>query len=585
MTMPTGFEPGAVNVRRPSPLAQSTYASERDYRSALEAIRRGQVVERRNYYRGDETDADNASCLRELAQDGARTGEKGIARFIHDQRLPEHLRAHSYSIEIEDSVDFLTHRLASDFGVEAKDATVQAIIDRCLDSSPELSGTSDDDEVSVVNVTRESLVAGDCPVRVRFDPALGTAWLDFYPSDAVQLDFTKERSDRPELAMLWETQWVGDSSTESGFRQVIIRREWALDWYQYATPTDTPDTGLTGPITWQCVETWWEERAGGEDVQLGAIPTGLPFVPWGLLRSTRKELRLERGQSVISKRAMRTADRYNALEQHSWLAARHNSHGNVAIIGDAAMLQAGSETVIHKDVADALTFPGGTAVVPILLPTDPAMIEHQRTVLLDVLFGTFGLARVDQSTLQGMGQVTGYALEILNGKTESTFDALRTQFVRDWLALLNTVLDVHAHLSHLDPESLTAADLIVKALAIDPRTVYPTRTIDIRTGTGSVIDVARLRDDYVAGLLPRREVWRKMGYTNDEIQELENDLAAEATMAAQQNRDNLTTIEGSTFTPGVRPLGIVGGTTSNTPVGTPGGTTNNPGDANSRQAR
>lgn len=584
MTLPTGFEPGATGVRRPSPLAQSTYASEDDYRAAAEAVRREEVAERRSYYRGDECDQANASCLRELALNGSRTGEKSLARWVHDQTLPEHLRQHSYSIEIEDSVDFLTHRLAADFGVEANNDTVQRIIDDCLDSSPELSGTSDDDEVSVVNVTRESLVADDCPVRIRYDATIGKCWLDFYPSDAVRLDFTTERSDRPDVAILRETHWVADSSTESGFRQVIIRREWRMDWYQYANPTDSPDTGLTGPMTWQCVEHWWEETAG-EDIDRGAIPTGVPFIPWGLLRSSRKDLRRERGQSVITRRAMRTADRYNAVEQHSWLAARHNSHGNVAIIGDAAMLQAGTETVIHKDVADALTFPGGTAVVPILLPTDPAMIEHQRDVLLDVLFGTFGLARVDQSTLQGMGQVTGYALEILNGKTESTFDALRTQFIRDWLALLNTVLDVHAHLSHIDPEAVTATDGIVRALAIDPRITYPDRAMDIRTGTGNVIDIARLRDDYVAGLLPRREVWRQMGYTPDEIKQLEQDIAAEAAMTAQQNRDNLTGVEAGTFTPGTRQLGIVGGTTSGTPTGTVGGVVNNPSDAGARNAR
>lgn len=587
MTIPTGFEPGAVNMRRPSPLAAlGTFASEDDYRQEIEVRRRDQVAERRSYYRGDETDDDNRRCLLEMGQEGSRTGEKGLARWIHERRLPEHLRLNSYSIEIEDSVDFLTHRLAEQFGAEANNSAVQEIIDRCLDSSPELSGTSRDDEVSVVNVTRESLIAGDTPVHVRFDAALGSCWLDFYPSDAVRLDFTTERSDRPDKAILWQTHWVSDASTESGSRQVTVRREWAMDWYQYPAPTDTIDTGLTGPITWQCVETWWEERAGGEDIRLISTPTGVPFVPWGLLRATRKELRLERGQSIISNRAMRTADRYNALEQHSWLAARHNSHGNVAIIGDAAMLQAGTETTIHKDVADALTFPGGTAVVPIVLPTDPSMIEHQRTVLLDVLFGSFGLARVDQSTLQGMGQVTGYALEILNGKTESTFDALRTQFIRDWLALLNTVIDAHAHWTFVDPETLTNGDRIARALAVDPHVTYPDRSIEIRTGTGGVIDIARLRDDFVAGLLPRREVWRQMGYTNDEIKQLENDLDAEAAMTARQNRDNLTGVEGSPFAaPGTRALGVVGGTTSSTAIGTVGGTVNNPTDAGARAAR
>jgi hypothetical protein len=575
-------EPGQVNVRVPSPLAQITYASEGDWRQAQELTRRGDVARRRAYYEGSQHDTSNRACLAEMGSVAARTGEKGLARWIHDETLPEHLRLHAYSTQIAEAVDFLTHRLCQDFAVEATDSVVQSVIDRCLDSSPELSGTADDDELSLVNVTREALGVGDCPVRVRFDPAEQVCWLDFYPSDAVRLDFTDPRSDRPTFVALWETHW---RPGEDGYqRQVTIRREWEVLVFAYPSPEGVPNEG---PVAVQCVESWWEERPGGQDKLLDRIPTGVPFVPWGLPRGCRKKLRAERGESIISQRAMDTADRYDAVEQHSWLAARHNSHATLAVVGDQALIQLNQDNKVHKDVADVLTFPGGTGVHGVALPTDPSMIEHQRTVLLDELYGCFGLARVDQATLQGLGQVTGYALEILNTKTDATFEALRTQFVRDWKALLNTVLDCHAHWTavgtNTDPESVfDPVAAVLAGLGADPRVVYPNRDMEVRTGSGGVADAAQLRDDYVAKVISRREVLRRRGYTDDEIDVIEEEIAAEAQADADRQQAALGGVEGGRFGAPAPRFAPVGG--SSTPPGSVGGVVNRADDNGARVA-
>lgn len=577
------MEPGQVGVRVPSPLAGYTYASEDDFRAALELARREAVAERRRYHRGSQVDTDNAQCLAQLGVDAARTGEKGLARWIHDRKLPEHYRLHAYSTQIEEAVEYLTHRLCVEFAIEATSPGVQEVIDRCLDASPELSGTADDDEYSVANLVREALLAGDCPVRVRLDAAAGQCWLEPWPSDAVRLDFTDPRSDRPTFVALWETYWRPDDAGQQ--HQVTIRREWRVEWYAYPGPGDVPDGPITGPVTWQCVESWWEEHPGGDDVLLQRSPTGVPFVPWGLLRGSRRGLRAERGESIVSDRAMRTADRLDAVLQHSWLACRHNSHATLGVVGDNAMLQSKSDQVIHKDIADAVVFPGGTALTPLVLPTDTALIEHQRSVLLDALFGCFGLARVDQSTLQGLGQVTGYALEILNGKTESTFDAARIQARRDWKALLNTVLDCHAHwmVQQLDTDPVDVPAAVVAGLAVDPLAVFPDRAMEVRTGTGEVVDIARLRDDYVAGLLPLTEVWRLMGYTDDEIERLRREMDEQETARAERENRALGGVEGGQFSAPAPRFGVVGGASS-TPPGTPGGVTNNPGDGPGRVA-
>ena len=579
-------EPGQVNVRVPSPLAEITYASEDDWRQAQELKRRQGVARRRAYVEGSQFASANVACLAEIAGDRARAGEKGLARFIEVGRLPEEDRLHSYSTQIEEAIAFLAHRLASEFAVETTAGNpIQDVIDRCLDSSPELSGTADDDELSVVNVTREALIAMDCPVRVRFDAAQQNAWLDFYPSDAVRMDFPDPKSDRPAFVALWETHWLpGD---DGRMRQVTIRREWQVLVFAYPGPAGAPNEG---PLTLQCVESWWEERPGNRngDRLIDRIPTGVPFVPWGLLRGTRRKLRAERGESVISERAMDTADRYDAVEGRSWLTCAHNSHATLVVVGDQALIQLERTKRIHKDVADVLTFPAGTGVHAVSLSTDPSMIEHQRTVLLDELYGTFGLARVDQSTLQGLGQVTGYALEILNTKTDSTFEALANQFRRDWKALLNTVLDCHAHWiaagRNADPEAIyDPVTAVIAGLAADPVAVYPQRDIEIRTGAGGVADAAQLRDDYVANVISRREVLRRRGYTDDEITEIEREIREEAQVATVAQQAAAGGIEGGRFGAPAPALGVVGGTS--TPPGTVGGVVNTPGDGNARVAR
>jgi hypothetical protein len=586
--MTRAHEPGQVNVRVPSPLAELTYASEEDWRKAQELKRQGEVARRRSYYEGSQFATANAACLSELAADQARPGEKALARWIEASRLPEEDRLHSYSTQIAEAVDFLTHRLAADFAVEAKGEGIQRVIDQCLDSSPELSGTADDDELSVGNVTSEALAVGDTPVRVRFDPAAGSCWLEFYPSDAVRLDFTDPKSDRPTYVALWETHWLpGD---DGRVRQVTIRREWQILVFAYPGPADEPGQAPSGPVTLQCVETWWEERPGNSDGDrlIDRIPTGVPFVPWGLLRGTRRKLRAERGESIISERAMDTADRYDAVEGRSWLTCAHNAHATLVIIGDQALMQVEGKRKVHKDIADVLVFPGGTGVHAVSLPTDPSMIEHQRSVLLDELYGCFGLVRLDPTSVEGLGAISGYALELLGEKSQATFEALRTQFVRDWKALLNTVLDAHAHWSaagaEIDPESVyDPVRAILAGLAADPKAVYPNRAMEIRTGSGRVVDAARLRDDYVSGIWPLREVWRQLGKTDDEITELEREMETEANQRQARESAGLGGIEAGRFGAPAPPFPPVGGVSSSTPIGTVGGATNNIGDGLGRR--
>jgi len=298
---------------------------------------------------------------------------------------------------------------------------------------------------------------------------------------------------------------------------------------------------------------WWQPPDGGEETLLNSIPWGVPVVPWAVIRAKRIGLRSGRGASLIKKQTMRAADRFNAVEQVSWLIARYNSHGNLVVVGDQASLQARQEGKIHKDVADALLFPGGTAAFTISLPTDPQMVEHQRNVLLEQMFGAFGLQRLDMAQIQSIGQVSGYALEIVNQRSTGTFGRLRSQLGRDVKELLNLLLDCHAWWS--SAPSLTekfAAPLVEEGPVVLfdmfpqadgsvlddwmalPQRVFGDRSIQVRMGSGYVVDKVMLRDDVIAGQISLEERWRQEGRSNDEIDLLREELAAENEKKAQR---------------------------------------------------
>lgn len=251
---------------------------------------------------------------------------------------------------------------------------------------------------------------------------------------------------------------------------------------------------------------------------------------------------------------MDTADRYNAVEQTGFLIARYNSHSNVAVIGDAASLKLESDGRVSKDIADVLTFPGGTALEVLTLPTSPEMIEHQREVLSQALHSVFGVTRVEPSTMQGLGQVSGYALEILNQKSEATFGRVARNWRKDWYGLVDLVLDVTAWkrdaadvlvdeatgvVAPYDPEAEEVDavpdgwDVLTRWWEVDPEMVFPDRKIAIRLGSGYIVDDVKVRDDFVAQLISREEALRKRGYDNRQIKMVIEELDEESEKTAE----------------------------------------------------
>lgn len=553
--------------------AAAEWKTEEDYLRSLEDQRCEAVRMRRAYYDGRQYDARNAACRADMLEKiGATSEEKAVARALAfwDEQLPEHLRHHEYSTQIQESVDYVANRLADSARVVCEDETAQTVVDGALDSSPELAGSPDDDELVLSNVFREALKAGDTPVLVRWNgDDAGTCWPEFWDSEQVELRFAGDQSTVVK-AIVEQLDWrMLPGSTAGKPEPCKIRRVWeVLERETLAeVPVDlvaqalaggdttggpgTPPSVVGDGVRLECAERVFWVKADG-DVLLETIWWGVPFVPWWPVRGDRKTLRATRGESLISDQTMKTADRYNAVQHVAWRIARYNSHSRIALTGDAMVVEGQQAKHVRGDVADVSTFPGATNATVLSLPTDPQMINQQEAALKAGLYGSMGVQQTDQSSLEGLGGVTGYALEILDQKSNGTFSRVRLQLQRDLKRLVNLILDCHAYWSQAHAErgqddDTPAGERATSYLQVDPASVFPKRGVEIRLGSGQVVDDARIRDDFVVKLISLQEALRLKGRDDDDIKRIVDELqeAQEQAAAAQREAFGETGTEGA----------------------------------------
>ena len=523
-------------------------AEEKD-RLVVENRRRWQVKKRRMYFDGDQYDEENEQAR-------AACGLPWWAR------MPEHERKHAYSTEIAEAVTFIADQLADGFRLEATDARVEAVIQAMVANTEALSGEDDPTDLTCDDVLRDALTAGDTPVELVWNPLEQCCFLQFWESE--QVDFDVPYANVVRKVTLQTSQWVTDTD---GVVKNVQQRE------VYEVVDRLPETGELETHKECRKQVFWD----ADDTPRRTEWLGIPMLPWALLRGDKKKLTGVRGDSLITDQAMDTADRYNAVEQLSFLIARYNSHGNVVVTGDGATLQLQEDKRVQKDVADVLQFPGATNVFGLTLPTDAQMIEHQRQVLANSLFKSFGLARVEPDTLAGLSQVSGYALEILNRKTDGTFRRVRRTWKKDWLRLINQVLDFTAYrqaaqVSPLaleaagideemlnDPEFTLPDDLAASGASwweVEPELVFPNREIEIAMGSGYIVDDVMVRDDFTAKLIPQREALRQRGYSEEEIDRIMQEQEDEAPPPPEA-----TLLGGVSQAGAVRPAGTAAGST------------------------
>lgn len=481
-----------------------------------EEVRRKAIARRRLYFDGEQYEDENFATADALGC--VRKGE----------RLPEHNRLHSYATQISESIEFIADQLAESFEIEVSDeegdkAAREEALSVCqvaMAASDQLSGTNEDDDVSWNETITDALVAGDVAVEVRWDPVDRTAYLEFWEAETVRFDYADRRT--LEAVTRDELIWVTDDDGEE--RQVLEQIRYDL------VDIETP----IGTLAECRRQIFWDQEEAPREVEM----LGIPFIPWQILRADSASLRAVRGRSIISTQVMGHADRYNANEQVAYLIARFNSYASLAVTGDTVTLKLERDGGMRKDVADILTFPGGSTVSAVTLPTDPSMIEHQRTVLAEAMYHCFGLTRVDTETVANLGGISGYALEILNRKVEGTFRRIRRNWKRDIRTLLTMILDLTAYRmetkvfvadgAEFDPEATELPDGLLMAFwDVNPDETFPDRAFDIRMGSGYIVDDVLVRDDYAAGLISRQEALRQRGKTDDEISQIEKEIKDE----------------------------------------------------------
>jgi hypothetical protein len=413
----------------------ATQSSREQWLAEQESLRRQAVEKRRLYLNGNQYDEENTTAKQAANVD----------------RLPEHLRLHAYSTQIGEAVEFITDQLAEQFLVTADDSAVQGLIDAVFASSEVLTaGSGSPKDVAIDDVLRDALTAGDTPVRVQWDMVRGEPYLEFWDSEQVFMEF----GERDALVRVIRDE-VGWQPGMDGEVQVNEKHTFDLTFNALGVR-----------------EARYRLFVDDEEQPRIVQMLGLPFIPWTLLRADAKTVRAVRGESLITDQAMNTADRYNAVEQVSWLIARYNSHGNLVVVGDAAMLQLQNDDRIQKDVADVLRFPGGTAAFPL------ADVRRLLSMVLD-------LAAYKQAE-----------------------PLLLAPPVEDFLSL------------DLPMPETSFWD-------VDPMQVYANRGVEIRMGSGYIVDDVLIRDDFVAGLISRAEALRRRGTDDTDIAKIQDEIKAE----------------------------------------------------------
>lgn len=511
--MPSLFSssPGTAAEKIPS-ISQVDWDTDQSAREVAVAL----YTVNRLYYSGEQYEAENEQLADEAGYKAA------------NRRLPEHLRKHAYSSHISESIDILSDQLAQ--GIQFDGAYAELLNQWWLQS--EMNERADD-------WFREGLILGDVYGVPEWDPVEEMMRVDVWEGESIWPVYSQH--DWRKLTHWYRYGKVLDSQ---GMEHDEIRA-YVLEPTGMVVPPDVQvDEELLeitfGPdasrmfVVQQVVEYVFVDEQQTERNELR-----LPDHPLAHARGdTRRKLRTRFGDSLITKKVRGSADRYNAISQLGFRVARQNSFATIAVVGDAANLGAGGRNNdISKDIADVLTFPGGTDVKTVSLPTDPRMIDQQLHQLERNLYREFGLTKTDLSEFGGLGTVSGYALEILNRKDRATQDRIRNSAVAGIRSLANRMLDVHA---------VRAAEAEGRTdwWNVDPLEVYPDRQdIDIVIASGDIVDSVSDREDYAAGLVSRRYVLRRRGLGSTEIDGIEKEVQEEA----QQRADLESSVQAKTI--------------------------------------
>ncbi len=507
--------------------------------TASHQIRRVGVVQRRAYYHGQEYATLNEETW------------KALEAEITEGYLPEHHRRHHYADQVGDSIDFLADQvsggmiLRSDSAEDDTREEVTAWIDELFRRS-ELTNREQE-------TVREILIAGDLLAYLVTDPSADpedgepAVKVEFWEAESMEIDYAPDDWTTIEEIRL---ETVEQRTLDGEVRLIIVVRRFNL------LPTLQADGLFLNELTERVYELDIMLAAGetwDDNEPIATIRHHLPFFPFVHLHGEFQEMRSMWGKPAITELVMQTAARYNATAQLEFLAARYNATAKLAIIGDWASINLKDE-VIATDIGDVLTVPGGQQIESVFLQTDTGLLDQHAERLIDSIFRELGLQRLDGTKLKPFGEVSGYALEILNRQTDGTFRRIVNNLAegyRDVIAMA-FLIDVFARsrvlLDQLPEETIDTAEafdlideltLTVWAVEEDEEGVerfpdgetfedkWSDTSIVADFGSAYIVDEVAVRDDFVSNMISRAEALRQKRYTEEEIEGIETEIGEE----------------------------------------------------------
>ena len=429
------------------------------------------------YYDGEQYDKENQE-------------HREYLRLKENQRLPEEDRLHAYSGIIEDGVDFITDQLMEGMGIEVKTEAELKSGEPAEEIPEEQSKFQEmwdvsDMDLEAPDLTREALVSAESYILLKWDEVNQIVKFLPYEAESVCPVYSSINHKRMIMATIYSSQYDAEIDEELEIREQYVLAKTSEGYMECVYLKFTGDN---------------EDPVEGKLLNIG-------FIPIIHLRAIRKKVRRSFGDSLI-KRLIGDTDRYNAVNQHEYQISRYNSGSHLAIFGTESNVEP-SQLLLGGEANDCWAFPNTSEVKTMTLPTETAMMDSQCGKLEKNMYRKMGIQKIDLEEIKGMGAPSGYALEIINRKTDGVFTRIQKELSKGYITLFGYALDMQAIMEGKKPWYDT-----------DPLKTYPNRTIKLTFGSVFIADSEAIRQDYVAGLISRKRALMLKGYSELEAQEM-----------------------------------------------------------------
>ena len=429
------------------------------------------------YYKGEQYDKENNSTRVAMGIDS-------------DKRMPEHTRKHSYTGAIEEGIDFITDQLVENLSIEVK--SQNEIKTQTPDDTPPAEQEiflrvweESDMDLNAPDLTREALVSAESYILLKWDEAANIVRMIPYDAESVDPIYSQDNYKKMLSCNIWQTKFSAEQN-----REVKYREQYVL--------------GPTSEGYSECVYLKFDD-INPEPIEARLL--NIPFIPIIHIRAIRKRVRESFGESMVA-RLIPDADRYNAVNQLEYSISRYNSTSHLAIFGNESNIKP-ENLNLGGEANDFWAFPMSTDVKPVMLPTDTTMITNQKETIETQMYKKMGLQRMDLIDFAGLGAPSGYALEIINRKSDGVFARIQKELTKSYIEVFDKTMDMQAIMESGKPW-----------WAIDPLKVYPNRTVKYTFGSLFVADREQIRADFVAGVISQKHALKMQGYTEAEALEI-----------------------------------------------------------------